>query len=173
MKRTTFLNAALYLTISFTFFSCIASLTKSQRNEYPCETYSPKEKWDESAQFCGSSEKHLLQSLDQCSSTKIFKPLFGYTWFYCYPDETRDDIYHRIELRSCVGFDVKSKTLERGSKYNDFCEKPTINDSNKSNLNFVTNCKYKYKKYSRKFVSIKFDVNDFMKFKEGRLICRE
>ena len=171
MKKATIRNAALYWIITLSYISSITSLAITQKKSNNCEAFSSKFSWTKSSEFCGDSDKKTLTSLVQCQFTKVYKPFFGWTWFYCYPNVNNQDLYYRIELRSCIGFDLKQRSLVNRTKYNDFYSQPTLHNPSKSK--FDTKCENKLRKNATNSVLFKFDVRYFMKFDNGNLVCKD
>ena len=166
MKRTTILYTTLFV---YFVLSLITFVTSEKLMKKKCKYYSPKRKWTDSAQYCGNIKNNPIFTLEDCKKTNVYKPLLGYTWFYCYPDKSKEDVYYRIELRACIGFNETTKSLEKGTKYNNACTQPKLYEPFKTRFTFETKCTYK----NSKTKIIKFDVNDYIKVKDGLLYCRD
>ena len=122
------------------------------KNKSSCEVTAPKYDWNDSSEFCGS-EKDRLNSMDQCEETEIIHPFLGYTWLYCYPKASDKDVYYRVELRACIGFNKYRRILQVGSRYNDLCSQPTRNNY-LDKFSYKTDCTYKKKRYFSKYIPI-------------------
>lgn len=136
-----------------------------------CNYVTPRPGYDKRSETCLDKSKYNVENLYDCQATAIIQPVFGYTWFYCYPDRNNKSNYLRVELISCLGVDVQKdpKTnkeiikLVPGTNYRDKCKVPIMKPETKSLLIYVTNCKGN---------EITFNFNDFIDVKDNALYCK-